>query len=1307
MKKLSNDSVLLIAVLLFICNTAYAGWNATTQIPDNDLQDIFFISNDANTGYAVGANTAVFKTTNAGSTWHFQTIDIPGYSADFNAVWFIDQYVGFIGGDNGKLIRTTNAGSTWSEVTTNIGNNNINDIFFGSTSRGVIVCDNGIVAYTSDGGTTWNEFSGLVSDNIHSVYMYTNMSGFAVGDNGTILETHSGGSVWTKTVLSLDIVDYYGITIADGSQVVICGEAGTIIKSTNQGNTWTEVTQNITSENLHGITFNKTSNTLFAVGDNGSVIKSNDIASTWFSNTINSNSNLKSVTFVSNQIGYAVGSEGSIAKTTDAGDGITYSIIISEPNDATVWIRNSVQTITWTSTNVNTFRLYYSTDGGYNWEFIATVNDTNAYDWTLPDLISEECKIKVENYNDQSYYALSSGLFSISSPTISVISPNGAERWNPDEVKQIRWNTDSSVSNIKIEYTHDGDNWITIVDGYNAQLGSYDWLVPDIPSARYMIRVTSSDNLYDYDVSDDYFAVLGIILTSFNDGANYLYGSTHEITWSSLLVNNLRILFSTDNGNNWEIVENNYPAEYGKYTWQLPITPANQCKIRLIDAENSIYQDESILAFKISGISLTSPIGGEVWMVGTNKTITWQSTEIENVKIEYTPDEGSTWITIISSTSASNSSYTWKVPNTTGYRCRVRISDVNDETINDISDEFFTISGSGVFVIEPNSGGTYNVNSNLTINWASGSAAKINIYGSTNNGNNWFLIQDSIEVNANPFNWMIPNTITPSTECLIKIEDSDNSDIYDISDETFRIRNNSTYYKTPESWNFTSETGSNSIVILPSNINPTINGNPLEVGDAVGIFYNKNGNLYCAGFSSWNNANMSITVWGDNPQTADKDGMNNNEQYIIKVWNAQTGEEIFVDVEYSSGFDYFTEDGISIISKFDNHKDLMIVLKEGWSMISSNIVPKDTDIEIVLDEVIENMEFMKDEEANVFYPKESLFSLNTWKIELGYQIFMNQSDTLRISGVKAVPSNHPKFLQSKRWYIVSYLPQAAMSADIALQSLDTNLLMIKNSEGEIYYPDFGINLIGEMIPSKGYKIITCYDDTLRYPATSESVPKVHKTKDYFQSDNNYKYVNFEKPESGINAVIGIQSDEFKDGDEIAAYTLNGVLCGVSKVNNGKAGIVIWGDDIKTHRKDGAESLERLDFKLIDENGTKDIILNNIVNVLSGKEISNVIFFEDAIFSADAKIGTVNSVNELSKQIRIHPQPASNFVTIEADFNITKVALMSIKGEVIQLKKFNGFIYAVDIETQNIASGTYILMIHSENSSISKKIIINK
>jgi endonuclease/exonuclease/phosphatase family metal-dependent hydrolase len=90
-------------------------------------------------------------------------------------------------------------------------------------------------------------------------------------------------------------------------------------------------------------------------------------------------------------------------------------------------------------------------------------------------------------------------------------------------------------------------------------------------------------------------------------------------------------------------------------------------------------------------VTVTSPNGGESWAGGGSRSITWTSSAVTNVKLEYTLN-GSTWSVITASTAAAAGSYAWTVPNSATTAARVRVSDASNAAVSDVSNAAFTIT---------------------------------------------------------------------------------------------------------------------------------------------------------------------------------------------------------------------------------------------------------------------------------------------------------------------------------------------------------------------------------------------------------------------------------------------------------------------------------------------------------------------------------------------------------------------------------------------------------------------------------------
>ncbi len=184
-----------------------------------------------------------------------------------------------------------------------------------------------------------------------------------------------------------------------------------------------------------------------------------------------------------------------------------------------------------------------------------------------------------------------------------------------------------------------------------------------------------------------------ITVTSPNGSETWYQGSTQNITWNVNTVDSLvKIeLLGTAGSTLSEATEND-----GLFVWQIPAdqVPANDYLIRITGLETTIT-DASNSSFTItdaSYIQVTSPNGGENWLIGNDETITWQDNLTEDVKIELY--KASVLSLTISDSTASDGEFVWTLPGTltTGSNYKIKITSIPAGTVSDDSDTSFQIS---------------------------------------------------------------------------------------------------------------------------------------------------------------------------------------------------------------------------------------------------------------------------------------------------------------------------------------------------------------------------------------------------------------------------------------------------------------------------------------------------------------------------------------------------------------------------------------------------------------------------------------
>jgi len=283
MKKLS-----ILLITLFALNTVNAQWVQLSSGTSNNLHSVFFI--DSNTGFVVGDNGTILKTTNGGANW--VTIYTTNSSASLYSVYFLNSDTGYAVG-NMIILKTTNGGTNWISQNPQGNSNELYSVFFTNDTTGYAVGGYGTYIKTTNGGSNWSvetfQTSGIWPyTELYSVYFPTKNTGYIVG--------------------------YYAISMSSGGAY--------FAKTTDGGTNWVSLLpNNLPSQtHLYSVYFTD-SITGYAVSDGGIIIKTTNGGTNWIIQYpfIPPYNNLNCVFFPDSNTGYAVGNAGTIFKTTNGG----------------------------------------------------------------------------------------------------------------------------------------------------------------------------------------------------------------------------------------------------------------------------------------------------------------------------------------------------------------------------------------------------------------------------------------------------------------------------------------------------------------------------------------------------------------------------------------------------------------------------------------------------------------------------------------------------------------------------------------------------------------------------------------------------------------------------------------------------------------------------------------------------------------------------------------------------------------------------------------------------------------------------
>jgi hypothetical protein len=483
-------------------------------------------------------------------------------------------------------------------------------------------------------------------------------------------------------------------------------------------------------------------------------------------------------------------SDGTVADTSDADFSITGLITVTSPNGGENYRTGSSQTITWTDNISEDVKIELFKGGVFNSTIVDPTTSDGSHSYTVPAVVDgSDYTIVITSTTTGTVTDVSDANFSIFNPVITITAPNGGEIWDIGASYDITW-TDNIAENVKIELFK-GGVLNTLIAGNETSDGTYNWTVPAITEASdYTVVITSLTNGSVTDVSDANFTIQtsGITVSSPNGGEVWEIGSTHDITWTDNIAENVKIeLFKAGVFNT--LIAGNETSD-GTYSWIVPaVTQASDYTVVITSVSNGSITDVSDANFTLqtSAITVSSPNGGENWQSGIDHTITWTDNISEDVKIELY--KGGVLNFTIAASTPSTGSYTWALPSgiTAGSDYTVVITSVSNGSITDASDANFSIFDSEITLTFPNGGEVLEPGDTYQITWdptVFTENVKIELYKA---GVPIDTVLFPSANNDGSHNWEVWNFFVPDNDYRIRISKVGDDSIFDFSDADFTI----------------------------------------------------------------------------------------------------------------------------------------------------------------------------------------------------------------------------------------------------------------------------------------------------------------------------------------------------------------------------------------------------------------------------------------------------------------------------------------------------------------------------------------
>ena len=444
-------------------------------------------------------------------------------------------------------------------------------------------------------------------------------------------------------------------------------------------------------------------------------------------------------------------------------------------------------------------------------------------------------------------------------------------------------------------------------------------------------------------------------------------------------------------------------------------------------------------------------------------------------------------------------------------------------------------------------------------------------------------------------------------------------------------------------------TGSNHTIAVGGETPITIEDMPIENGDWIGVFYTEdNGGLQCAGYSVYDGGTDAIPAQGNDSTTDETDGFQDGEEFVWMIWDASE------DIVYSANATYmadmpsgseFVVNGISGLESLHTAPEVseqIIEMSLGWSLFSTYMLTNNMDVVEMLTTINSDIVIVKDNVGNAYLPEWGFNGIGDMIVGQGYQIKLITASTLIVEGLYMEPEENPITL-NEGWNMFGCLRLEGSDVTSVFADIVEDVVIVKNSEGLAYLPEWGFNGIGDIEPGQAYQAKMNTTQILLYLPNSQE----YRLSEVLVVDNS-SLSHFSTVRSTGNNMTVLIEDEAWDilpiqDSEIAVLDKYSTIIGSATYTSPVTVLTVWGDDLTTSFKDGLSISEEVSFKLWDSKGLRNFTVSQWalgsstycvdgINIASTIETSNDITTPNA---TERKLLRV--IDVLGREVSSNPQ----------------------------------------------------------------------
>ncbi len=421
----------------------------------------------------------------------------------------------------------------------------------------------------------------------------------------------------------------------------------------------------------------------------------------------------------------------------------------------------------------------------------------------------------------------------------------------------------------------------------------------------------------------------------------------------------------------------------------------------------------------------------------------------------------------------------------------------------------------------------------------------------------------------------------------------------------------------------------------------------------------------------------------------------NTYQLIIENVSSSDAGNYYATVTNDCGLATSQEATLSI----QTLQSQSLLIPDGWSGISSWLIPQTTAVADLFDELVQNENLIVMQNYQyLFWPGQNINSIDLnggWNYQSGYQIKVDGDQQITISGT--APADKSLSYPGAGWYLIPVLSECNVALADVFSEIPDDLLIVKEVAGtRLFWPGVFQNLY-YLEPGKSY--IAGFNSGVSF-----TYPDCEKNSSVSGEDPNKNsfFLNYAdmkaSPASHIFVINAKATSQLETNDRISIRSaVDGFQFASLKivVPGKQIGFPLFADDESTSIKDGFVDGDVLKIEIIRAGETIETQIAFNPNYNNGIIVKNGL---SEIESLEFKTGINNCPNESG--FDFYPNPSKNILFFKNLETGTPIRIYSHQGKIV----YDSQQIETSIDVSSLESGLYFVYIYQDGHPIIKKFV---